>query len=281
MAAGAFVPHADIYGFAKGTARGIAPHAHLAFYKAVQDGVDVVSISLGGDSRPFYKDAIAIGAFSAIQKGVFVSCAAGNNGPDHYTLLNDAPWLLTVGVSTLDRAIRANPKFGNGQTFFGEFLFQWKDFKETPLPLVFPGKDGDFIKAQCEELTTKEISGKVVLCESALGSDMVLEGEVVLTMDGAAMIFMNGERNAYALMAGRHVLPAAHVSFADGNKIKAYINPTKNPTATIPFKGTVLRDTAASVVAVFSSRGPSLQSPGILKPDIITRPGDPGRLALE
>ncbi|KAL4188136.1 hypothetical protein AMTRI_Chr09g42600 [Amborella trichopoda] len=286
-AAGAFVPHADIYGFAKGTARGMAPHAHLAVYKvcvlgncmdsdilagldqAVQDGVDVVSISLGGDSRPFYEDAIAIGAFSAIQKGVFVSCAAGNNGPDHYTLSSDAPWLLTVGASTLDRAIRANPKLENSETFLGESLFQPKDFKETPLPLVFPGKDGDFIKAQCEELTTKEISGKVVLCERALGSDMVMEGEVVLKMGGAAMILMNDERNAYALMASRHILPAAHVSFADGNKIKAYINSTKNPTARILFNGTVFGDTAAPVVAVFSSRGPSLQSPGILKPDII------------
>jgi len=32
--------------------------------------VDVLSLSIGGGSVPFYQDAIALGAFSAIQKGI-------------------------------------------------------------------------------------------------------------------------------------------------------------------------------------------------------------------
>jgi hypothetical protein len=39
--------------------------------------------------------------------------------------------------------------------------------------------------------------------------------------------------------------------------------------ATILFKGTVIGDSSSPFVASFSSRGPSLASPGILKPDII------------
>ncbi|KAK9927380.1 hypothetical protein M0R45_024565 [Rubus argutus] len=63
--------------------------------------------------------------------------------------------------------------------------------------------------------------------------------------------------------------PAAHVSHAAGLKIKAYINSTATPTATILFKGTVIGDSTSPAVTSFSSRGPNLASPGILKPDII------------
>ncbi|XP_059442026.1 subtilisin-like protease [Corylus avellana] len=65
------------------------------------------------------------------------------------------------------------------------------------------------------------------------------------------------------------VLPAAHVSYAVGLKIKAYINSTTAPTATVLFKGTVIGESSALMIASFSSRGPSKVSPRILKPDII------------
>ncbi|EYU29557.1 hypothetical protein MIMGU_mgv1a0023062mg, partial [Erythranthe guttata] len=59
------------------------------------------------------------------------------------------------------------------------------------------------------------------------------------------------------------------IGYTDGLKIQAYLNSTSKPKATIAFKGTVLGDNRAPVVAPFSSRGPNIASPGILKPDII------------
>ncbi|MDD0148516.1 hypothetical protein PSY31_22785, partial [Shigella flexneri] len=70
-------------------------------------------------------------------------------------------------------------------------------------------------------------------------------------------------------LAEAHVLPVAHVSYADHFKIKAYLNSTSGPTAKIFFKGTIIENHRAPVVAAFSSRGPSKASPGILKPNII------------
>ncbi|WMV40150.1 hypothetical protein MTR67_033535 [Solanum verrucosum] len=70
-AAGGFVKGANVFGNANGTAVGIAPLAHLAIYKvcdssgcsnsdilavmdtAIDDGVDILSLSLGGRSKPF------------------------------------------------------------------------------------------------------------------------------------------------------------------------------------------------------------------------------------
>lgn len=130
--AGVAVERVSLYGIANGTARGAVPAARLAMYKvcrskgcpdieilagfdaAIADGVDILSISLGGGSSDFFADAVAIGAFHASKKGIFVSAAAGNDGPAPGTVNNNAPWLLTVGASSTDRRFVTDVGLGNG-----------------------------------------------------------------------------------------------------------------------------------------------------------------------
>jgi subtilisin family serine protease len=189
-AAGNFVEDANALGNDNGTAVGMAPYAHLAIYKvcfpdvgcsesdmlaaldtAVEDGVDVLSLSIGensGEAFPFYKDGIALGAFSAIQRGIFVSCSAGNNGPFYGSLSNEAPWILTVGASTIDRTIKATAQLGDGEEFDGESLFQPRDFNPTLLPLVYAGANGIMSSAFCFPGSLKDVEGKVRSVESSL-----------------------------------------------------------------------------------------------------------------
>ncbi|TKY55373.1 Subtilisin protease SBT1.2 [Spatholobus suberectus] len=289
-AAGAFVDYAEVLGNAKGTAAGIAPYAHLAIYRvcfgedcpesdilaaldaAVEEGVDVISISLGlSEPLPFFNDSTAIGAFAAMQKGIFVSCAAGNFGPFHGSLVNGAPWILTVGASNIDRSIVATAKLGNGQEFDGESVFQPPDFSPTLLPLAYAGKNGKQEAAFCANGSLNDIDfrGKVVLCERGGGIGRIAKGGEVKRAGGAAMILMNDESSGFSLLADVHVLPATHVSYDAGLKIKAYINSSATPTATILFQGTIIGNSLSPAVSSFSSRGPNLPSPGILKPDII------------
>ncbi|TKY70883.1 Subtilisin protease SBT1.2 [Spatholobus suberectus] len=288
-AAGRFVPGANVFGNAKGTAVGMAPDAHLAIYKvcdlfgcpesailagmdtAIEDGVDVLSLSLGGPPSPFYDDPIALGAFSAIQKGIFVSCSAANAGPFYSTLSNEAPWILTVGASTIDRRIVATAKLGNGEEFNGESVFQPKNFTSTLLPLVYAGANGSDSSTFCApgSLKNVDVKGKVVLCEVGGFVRRVDKGQEVKKAGGAAMILMNTQIEDFNPTADVHVLPAAHVSYTAGSAIKKYINSTSTPTATILFSGTVIGNPLAPAVTSFSSRGPSHASPGILKPDII------------
>ncbi|XP_057511744.1 subtilisin-like protease [Actinidia eriantha] len=287
-AAGNFVKGANVFGQANGTASGMAPLAHLAIYQvcsesgcneidilaamdaAVEDGVDVLSLSLGGGSFPFYADSVAVGAFGAIQKGIFVSCSAGNAGPVSASLSNEAPWILTVGASTLDRSIRATAKLGNMEEYDGESLFQPSDFPSTMLPLVYAGMSNpDSASCGPGSLNNIDVKGKVVVCEKGGGIGRIAKGRTVKDAGGAALILMNQEKDGYSTLADAHVLPATHVSYAAGVEIKVYINSTKTPVATILFKGTVIGDNYAPKVTSFSSRGPSLASPGILKPDII------------
>ncbi|GFP91239.1 subtilisin-like protease sbt3.5 [Phtheirospermum japonicum] len=120
-------------GFATGTASGGAPLARLAIYKvcwslpdqevaestcfdddilaamddAISDGVDVLSMSIGSTDPsvrvPYDQDGIAIGALHAVKKNIIVACSAGNSGPTAATVSNMAPWIITVGASSVDR----------------------------------------------------------------------------------------------------------------------------------------------------------------------------------
>lgn len=138
-AAGAEVADAGLYMFSRGTARGMAPKARIAMYSvcgavscsdadiaaaveaAVEDGVDIISMSLGNEETPFpfYDDYIAISTFAAVRRGVFVALAAGNSGPEESTVTNSAPWMTTVGAATVDRVFPANLTLGNGVVLVG------------------------------------------------------------------------------------------------------------------------------------------------------------------
>lgn len=128
-AAGRFVPGANVFGLGNGTAKGGAPNARVAAYKvcwppvngsecfdadilaafdaAIHDGVHVLSVSLGGGPTDYFKDGVAIGSFHAVKHGITVVCSAGNSGPKSGTVSNTAPWIVTVGASTMDREFPA------------------------------------------------------------------------------------------------------------------------------------------------------------------------------
>ncbi|XP_009608769.1 subtilisin-like protease 4 [Nicotiana tomentosiformis] len=291
-AAGAFVNGANVFGNANGTAVGVAPLAHIAIYKvcisdgcadvdilaamdaAIDDGVDILSISIGGSrSSPFHNDPIALGAYSATERGILVSCSAGNNGPFSGSVANDAPWILTVGASTHDRKLKATVKLGNKEEFEGESAYRPKNSNSTFFTLFDAGKNAsdEFEAPYCKpgSLTDPAIRGKIALCLVGGGVRRVDKGQSVKDAGGVGMIIINEPDDGVTKSADALVLPSLDVSDTNGTKIQAYMNSTLNPVATITFQGTIIGEKIAPIVASFSSRGPSVASPGILKPDII------------
>ncbi|KAK1300689.1 Xylem serine proteinase 1 [Acorus calamus] len=134
---GGLVGRANIYGLADGTARGAVPSARVAVYKvcwiqgcadhdilsgfdeAIADGVDVISVSLGGLTTGYFEDAISIGAFHAVARGIVVSCSAGNDGPTPGLLENVGPWVITVAATGIDRQFKTRVRLGNGEDITG------------------------------------------------------------------------------------------------------------------------------------------------------------------
>ena len=96
---------------------------------AIADGVDVLSISIGTNQpRPYAEDSIAIGALHAAKKNIVVSCSAGNSGPAPSTLSNPAPWIITVGASSIDREFVSPVLLGNGMKF--EVRSTWTNYEQ-------------------------------------------------------------------------------------------------------------------------------------------------------
>ncbi|CAI9281974.1 unnamed protein product [Lactuca saligna] len=140
-AAGSTVTGASLFGFAKGTARGMAPNARLAVYKAcwlggcfgsdilaaiekvIADRVHVLSLSIGDSLANYTNDVVAYGAFKAVSRGIFIACSAGNSGPDPISLSNVVPWIATVGAGRIDRDFPAYVVLGNRKKFRGVSLY--------------------------------------------------------------------------------------------------------------------------------------------------------------
>ncbi|XP_025876279.1 subtilisin-like protease SBT5.4 isoform X2 [Oryza sativa Japonica Group] len=299
-AAGRFVPGANLFGYGNGTAKGGAPGAHVAAYKvcwrpvngsecfdadiiaafdaAIHDGVDVLSVSLGGAPAGYLRDGVAIGSFHAVRRGVTVVCSAGNSGPGAGTVSNTAPWLVTVGASTMDREFPAYLVLGNNKKIKGQSLspVRLAGGKNYPLISSEQARAANATASQarlCMEgsLERGKVEGRIVVCMRGKNA-RVEKGEAVRRAGGAGLVLANDEATGNEMIADAHVLPATHVTYSDGVALLAYLNSTRSPSGFITVPDTALDTKPAPFMAAFSSQGPNTVTTQILKPDI-TAPG--------
>ena len=280
-AAGSPVVGANFKGQAAGSASGTAPRAHLAFYsafwesdwtmaidQAINDGVDVLSISIGVHrARPFYSSVMDIATLSAIQNGIFVSVAAGNDGPGSGSILDSAPWALSVGASTTDRVTRIEIRLRNGDVIDAETADAENDFFPlgASLSAVSPG-------GNCEGSSIGEVDvpGKVVLCR--YGEGMSVRGITcnVAKYGGKAVILANEMAPGSTVVYFPHCdIPTVFVNFVEGQKLMGYARAEPNATLSFESVGTITGVRRHPAVAYFSGRGPSPVNNMVLKPDIL------------
>ncbi|KAJ4725704.1 Subtilisin-like protease [Melia azedarach] len=282
IAAGNHVKDANFFGIGQGTARGGVPSARIAVYKvctpvgceaqdiltafddAIADGVDLITISLGGPSATdFNIDPIAIGGFHAMAKGILTLNSAGNNGPAPGVTSSVSPWLMSVAASTTDRRFVDKVVLGSGKTVVGYSLNPFTQ-KGKKFPLIYGQGGGDF----CHEDDIKKCRARCVNASVAKGKIVVCD-EFTGFMDSnyahaAGSILKLGpfHKVSYAVS-----LPASAFSPDSYDNIISYVNSTRNPQAEI-LKTSAIKIYDAPAVTSFSSRGPNTIVPDILKPDI-------------
>ena len=288
-AGGSSVPMASVLGNGAGVASGMAPGAHVAVYKvcwfngcyssdilaaidvAIQDKVDVLSLSLGGFPIPLYDDTIAIGTFRATEHGISVVCAGGNNGPLASSVANTAPWVSTIGAGTLDRKFPGVVRLANGKLLYGESLYPGKGIKkaERELEIVYVA-GGDKGSEFClrGSLPRESVQGKMVICDRGVNGRSE-KGQAVKEAGGVAMILANTEINQEEDSVDVHLIPATLIGYEESVVLKGYVRDTVRAKARLIFGGTVIGRSRGPEVAQFSARGPSLANPSVLKPDLI------------
>ncbi|XP_076927053.1 CO(2)-response secreted protease-like [Bidens hawaiensis] len=296
-AAGNTVHNASYYGLAIGSAKGGFPGSRIASYRvcgprgckgsnilaafddAIEDGVDVLSLSLGaspGYGPNFQRDPIAIGSFHATEKGITVICSAGNDGPLKGSVVNVAPWMLTVAASSIDRDFQVDIVLGDNTVIKGGGINFGELQKSPAYPLLYgitaKGNstiydEGDARNCIPRALDREKVKGNIILCENEqklYTAKQKLSG--VKRLGAIGMVFISD--NARSVASSTGLFPVAAVSRKDGKKIISYAKKERNPMATILPTVSVTEYKPAPVVAYFSSRGPSYATKDILKPDV-------------
>ncbi|KAM4093893.1 hypothetical protein ACJW30_06G152800 [Castanea mollissima] len=282
IAAGNVVSGASLLGLGTGTTRGGVPSARIAVYKicwsdgcfaadilatfddAINDGVDIISLSVGGFSPlDYFKDSIAIGAFHAMRNGILTSTFVGNSGPSLATITNFSPWSLSMAANTIDRKFVAKVKLGNGELYEGLSINTF-ELQNKKFPIIYgrdaPNTKEGFNQSQSrlcliDSLDKKLVKGKIVLC------DEITDGEGTLGA-GAVGTIMQGVD--FGDVAFSFPLPASCLSLKEGSKVKNYYESSRIPKATIQ-KSIEERDELAPFVVSFSSRGPNPITSDILR----------------
>lgn len=305
-AGGNFVNSANVLGNGKGIAKGGSPRARVAAYKAcwhklddkgcheadlleafdnaINDGVDVISTSLGG-ATPYAEalltDGISIGSFHAVARNIVVVCSAGNDGPDPKTVTNVAPWSFTVAASTMDRDFLSNISLGNNTYIKGASLNRGLPPSSRKFyPLIgavnarLPNASiNDARLCKAGTLDPNKVKGKILVC---LRSDKIQSFKEVqqgILAGAVSVLVKNDKQSGNTLLAEPHNIPAASISGKDTDYIDGTgAEGSEAVLAYLTAARTYIGVRPAPIMAGFSSRGPNVLQPLILKPDI-TAPG--------
>ncbi|CAN1322935.1 CO(2)-response secreted protease [Linum perenne] len=293
-AAGVEVQNASFYGLAAGTAKGGSPGSRIAVYRvctpsgcrsssilaafddAIADGVNVLSVSLGASSfsmPDFKEDTISIGAFHAVLSGITVVCSAGNDGPDPSTVVNGAPWILTVAATTIDRDFESDVVLGGGKIVKMQGVFTLislvVSYTQVAKCMILVMIGFNMCCRSCipGTIDKAKVNGTIVLCDNKdQGYSISEKEEAVSSQGGVGVILVNDLTRRVA--STFRSFPAVVVSSTKAAEIISYINSTKNPVATILPTVAATKYKPAPEIAYFSARGPSLTSANIIKPDI-------------
>ncbi|HEU0207786.1 MAG TPA: S8 family serine peptidase [Candidatus Udaeobacter sp.] len=231
---------------------------------AVEDGMDVLNLSLGGDS--FVKeenDLLALGLNNAVDAGVVVAVAAGNSGPGRRTVESPgrASKVITVAASTNQHFVGQPITYpaGGGTTVggaVGDFdplaaqAYNLFDTHSDGCTSVDPGASG---KLALIDRGTCSFSQKIANAKTAGAIGVIIINNVA------------GDPIAMARTAGfDDDLPAVMISKNDGAALRASGATTASADATFQ---EFITEANKDILAGFSSQGPTNADLAI-KPDV-------------
>lgn len=265
-------PDVDLYAYrvlgpyGSGSSEGVI----AGIEKAVNDGMDVINLSLGSDINDPY-DPTSTAINYAVLNDVTAVVAVGNAGSDDYTLGSpgSAALALTVGASDVPMAVSTfNGKIGNKGSIelvslarhYSDQFKEWEG-KSYEVVNVGLGKGSDY--------SGKDVKGKIALVER--GEFALAEKVSNAKQNGAAAVLLynnvEGQINAN-LGESVDFVPSFSLTNEAGESIKAQIQAGE---ANFTFSKYADKQTEGDHLADFSSRGPARETYD-MKPEV-TAPG--------
>uniref|UniRef100_A0A0D3FYJ3 Subtilisin-like protease n=1 Tax=Oryza barthii TaxID=65489 RepID=A0A0D3FYJ3_9ORYZ len=272
--------------------------------KAVEDGVDIISLSLGPTtitSGPAsFLNLLETQLLLATKAGISVVQAVGNGGPDANSVVSFSPWITSVGASTTDRKYNKSIIIGNGQVFSCGGLSP-----STPGETMYPLALADDVSntnstggsSNCQDpdvFIRSLVQGKVIICMFV--SSNYYEGDflagIVDTIQkiGAAGVIITDRSSSDSDIEYHPTFPtsipsAIVVNSADAQALLEYYddNLVRDKEGSVTKFGATIRildgrraiyTREAPVVAEYSSRGPDvddmqMQAADVLKPNVM------------
>ena len=263
---------------------GMAPQARIAVYKACWgapdpaddgcatadlvtaidrasgDGVDVISLAVGG---PPEIDTVERALLGAAEADIVVTAAAGNAGTRAYAA-HPSPWVTTVGGTT------GRPRLGrvvaSGGPRLEGAMVSTRAVRPSRLVLservrARGASRHDARVCAPGSLDARRVAGAVVLCRRG-SVGRVDKSRTVRLADGAGMVLVNVSPGAVS--ADFHSVPTVHLADDQGRVLRRWA--ARHPAARVALRPVgVVREPRA--VARWSSPGSPLV--GVLKPDLV------------
>lgn len=241
---------------------------------AVDDGMDVVNMSLGGSIQG-PRDYLAEAVNAAVEAGVVVAVSAGNEGPGASTIGSpgNAVGALTSGATTNSHYIGVNVDTTAGD--FGGAVGDFDPFAQRPVTNadLLAWSAGD--DTACTGSPDSEVDGAVVLIQRGT---CTFEAKVAAADAAGAIgvIVYNNAGGDPIAMGGAGDIPAVMISQEDGQELKAALlaaaaTADDSDDVTVSIDGTSPTEITtdnADLLADFSSRGVALFTDNI-KPDVV------------
>ncbi|MBI3680952.1 MAG: S8 family serine peptidase [Acidobacteria bacterium] len=294
---------------ARGFMAGAAPGAWLGSYRAndgpserfttdnilramddaVKDGMDVINLSLGAPGISSTADSIlSLAIQKAVQSGVVMVTAAGNEGPDVATISDagSTDEAISVGASENDR-IPTSPALIIEGASITPFIAAPASNSEGHAPIqgtLLDITQFDRSGLGCGTFPPNSLRGKVALIQrgECFFSEKFANAQAAGAV--AAVVYNNSNNPTRVIMdVGSETLAGLMISRADGNTVKDRLAAQPDTTFVLFFSLSLPED--PNQVADFSSRGPTVDL--TVKPDVLaiggnvitatngTTPGDP------
>jgi minor extracellular serine protease Vpr len=259
--------------------------------QAMNDGMDIISLSLGaaaftgpldtgsvcGESTGTACDPLAAALESAAKAGMIIVVAAGNNGEDgaNYPSFNtiaspgDAPSVIAVGASTNSHAFTETVSVPGTSQNYAAYL---GDGTTPSAALTAPAIDVATLGGgplACSALPANSLTGAIALIERGTCT-FLLKFQNAVAAGAVGVVFYMADSSTTISPGGLGGTPqpAVMISNADGGTLRSYLDANPNHNVTINPTEVEQLLTVYNQLASFSSQGP-VTGTSALKPDLV------------